>query len=289
MSNPAPLLGLAIGDSAGIPFNGHIPTSEDLRRWDGIVPPNVGDISSITRMTMSLARNLMSDYTYNPATVTSEYVDLYKETGLYDLEDTVRFALDRILWGFHWNASGIAHVNGSAPALRAAPIGIYFRSDLVTVMDMARFDARITHKSANSEEGAIAVALAVALLVEGTSKKDLIKTLVNLMEPSVIRDVLEAVEKGSTPQVPMDLSSNVVIPAAFACFLRTPSFEDAVEQAVRLGGCCSVTAALTGALAGAHYGVKPEIVDALNSGVEIKHVEHILHVSAPKIEDVGTV
>jgi len=45
------------------------------------------------------------------------------------------------------------------------------------------------------------------------------------------------------------------IPAAFASFLLTDSFEEAVRVAIRAGGDTDAIAGIAGALAGTHYGI----------------------------------
>lgn len=52
-------------------------------------------------------------------------------------------------------------------------------------------------------------------------------------------------------------------PQAVLCFKESRSFEDAIRNAISIGGDSDTIANITGALAGAYYGVPPEMVAAL--------------------------
>jgi type I restriction enzyme M protein len=49
------------------------------------------------------------------------------------------------------------------------------------------------------------------------------------------------------------------VPQAIAAFLESTSFEDAIRNAVSLGGDSDTLAAIAGAIAEAHYGI-PEVI-----------------------------
>ena len=51
------------------------------------------------------------------------------------------------------------------------------------------------------------------------------------------------------------------VPQAIECFLESESFEDAIRTAISLGGDSDTIAAITGAIAGAYYGVPDDIKD----------------------------
>lgn len=274
MSEPAPLLGLAVGETLGGPFEGHLRDSQKLRTWNGSL--DSVDWGSATKMATLLARNLVNDGTYNPVSTVSDYVDWYKGGDIRDLDPTIKAALDRVLWGFHWNASGIEHANGHEAALRTAPIGLFFRGDYVTTMDMARCDARLTHRDVESEARAMAVALAVALLSEDLKPQDTLRSVLNLLPDSEFRNSLEKPDQGNDP-----------VRTAFSCLASSTSYLDAVTRAIKLGDKTSATGALTGALAGAYYKLDDiPYVDVIEEGSSIQHLNHLLYVAAPKIDPV---
>lgn len=61
-----------------------------------------------------------------------------------------------------------------------------------------------------------------------------------------------------------DASCQYTLPAATACFLEASNFEDAIRNAVSIGGDSDTLANVTGALAGAYFGVPQSMIDKLN-------------------------
>jgi ADP-ribosylglycohydrolase len=55
------------------------------------------------------------------------------------------------------------------------------------------------------------------------------------------------------------------VPEAIVCFLDSISYEDAIRNAVSLGGDSDTLASIAGAIAGAYYGVPHQIIGYVNS------------------------
>lgn len=53
------------------------------------------------------------------------------------------------------------------------------------------------------------------------------------------------------------------LPVVISCFIESDSFEDAIRNAVSVGGDTDTIASITGALAGAYYGVPQEMINKL--------------------------
>lgn len=49
------------------------------------------------------------------------------------------------------------------------------------------------------------------------------------------------------------------VPQALQCFIESAGFEDAIRNAISIGGDSDTIGAITGAVAGAYYGVSDEI------------------------------
>jgi ADP-ribosylglycohydrolase len=313
----ATLTGLAIGDALGMPFETHPPTSPALLNWDGTFQSGAtntrqpqrqpGEWTDDTKMAMALADSLIISGCYSPAHVSSNYIDWYHSGDLRGIGKTTREAMDRLIKGHHWNSSGVLHAKGNGPSMRIAPMGVFYRSSLLTVAEMTRVDAWITHRSQEAQEGAVAVALAVALLAQNkVDKEHLIKPVLHLIQgpeshttltearlselgkflaekPSREAAVQYLIEKGTSAV------TEQTVPAAFLCFMVTDSFKDAVEMAVRAGGDTDTVGAITGALAGTYYGkeqVEP-YVSKLEDGELLRHLDHLLWLEGPVIpEDI---
>ncbi len=51
------------------------------------------------------------------------------------------------------------------------------------------------------------------------------------------------------------------VPQAIYCFLISNSFEDCIRKTISIGGDCDTTAAMSGAIAEAYYGVPQKLID----------------------------
>ena len=56
-----------------------------------------------------------------------------------------------------------------------------------------------------------------------------------------------------------DSSCQGTVPPALLCFFESTDYEDAIRNAISIGGDSDTIAAITGAVAGAYYGVPAEL------------------------------
>ena len=93
---------------------------------------------------------------------------------------------------------------GNGAAMRVAPLGAWFHSDLDQVVDQATRSAEVTHAHPEGIAGAIAVAVAAALAADSTTEPDpadFLRTTATRTPPGAIRDGLLAAASlsGDTP------------------------------------------------------------------------------------------
>ena len=62
------------------------------------------------------------------------------------------------------------------------------------------------------------------------------------------------------PSYRFDVTCQGSVPQAIVCFLESESFEDAIRNAVSIGGDCDTQGAMAGAIAEAFYGIPEDIV-----------------------------
>jgi ADP-ribosylglycohydrolase len=143
---------------------------------------------------------------------------------------------------------------GNGAAMRVSPVGFAFD----TVEDVLREAARtaeFTHNHPEGIKGAQATALAV-FLARTEWDKDLIRTEIS----SRFGYDLERTVDGIRPDYGFDESCQGTVPEALIAFLDSASYEDAVRNAVSLGGDADTLACITGGIAEAFYGpVEAEI------------------------------
>lgn len=151
---------------------------------------------------------------------------------------------------------------GNGSAMRVSPVGFAFNS-MDEVLKQAGLTAEITHNHPEGIKGAEATAIAVYLARNGVSKDDIRRQIKELFGYNLDRSVEEIREVYS-----FDISCQGTVPEAIISFLDSGSYEDAIRNAISLGGDSDTLACITGGIAEAYYGKVPEDI--------YKKVEEIL-------------
>ena len=144
---------------------------------------------------------------------------------------------------------------GNGSAMRAAAAGWLF-DDLDTTRHMAALTAAVSHNHPEGIKGAEATAAAIYLARTGSSMAE-IKTYT---EQEFGYDLSQTCAELRVKNR-HDETCQVTMPLVFAAFLESTDFEDAVRNAVSLGGDADTIACITGSIAEAFYGV-PEAIAA---------------------------
>lgn len=145
------------------------------------------------------------------------------------------------------------HSFGNGSAMRASPVGFAF-SSAEEVLREARLSAAVSHNHPEGIKGAQAAALAVFLARAGAGKDRLRERIAEQFNYDLDRSVDEI-----RPGYSFDVSCQGTVPEAVICFLDSDSFEDAVRNAVSLGGDSDTLACIAGGIAEAFYGVPDHI------------------------------
>lgn len=136
---------------------------------------------------------------------------------------------------------------GNGAAMRVCPIGYAFNT-ADRVLKEAEKSAIISHNHHEGVNGAKTVALAVFLAKSGCSKSEIKKEIISLSGYDLERSLEEI-----RPEYEFDVSSQGSVPESIICFLESNSYEDAVRNAVSLGGDSDTQACIAGAIAEAFY------------------------------------
>lgn len=142
--------------------------------------------------------------------------------------------------------TGESYGNGSA--MRVSPIGWAFDS-LDEVLEEAKRSAAPSHNHPEGIKGAGAVAAAVFLARGGKSKDEIRDYIAGEFGYDLNRP-LEAIR----PEYTFDSSCQGSVPEAIIAFLESEDFEDALCNAISLGGDSDTQACIAGAIAEAFYG-----------------------------------
>jgi ADP-ribosylglycohydrolase len=144
---------------------------------------------------------------------------------------------------------------GNGSAMRVSPIGFAFSSG-EEVLQHAKMTAEVSHNHPEGIKGAQATALSVFLARTGTGKEQIRARIVKEFGYDLNRTV-----DSIRPDYSFDVSCQGTVPEAIIAFLDSESYEDAVRNAVSLGGDSDTLACITGGIADAFYGVPDSIWD----------------------------
>ncbi len=140
---------------------------------------------------------------------------------------------------------------GNGSAMRVSPVGFAFAT-VDTVLQEAMRTAEISHNHPEGIKGAQATALAVFLARTTRDKAKIRREVAARFGYDLNRTVEEI-----RPSYGFDVSCQGTVPEALIAFLDSTSYEDAVRNAISLGGDSDTLACITGGIAEAYYGPVP--------------------------------
>ncbi len=141
---------------------------------------------------------------------------------------------------------------GNGSAMRVSPVGFAFSSE-EDVLLQAKATAEVTHNHPEGINGAQATALSILKARMGSGKEQIRSHISEKFNYDLDRTVDEI-----RPTYSFDISCQGTVPEAIIAFLDSISYEDAIRNAVSLGGDSDTLACITGGIAEAFYGGVPE-------------------------------
>ncbi|MCP4699018.1 MAG: ADP-ribosylglycohydrolase family protein [Gammaproteobacteria bacterium] len=143
---------------------------------------------------------------------------------------------------------------GNGSAMRVSPAGFAY-NDLETVLEKAKQSAEVTHNHPEGIKGAKATAAAVFLARNGKDKPA-IKRYIETEFGYHLSTPLDEIRR----TYDFDVSCQGSVPQSIIAFLESENYEDAVRNAVSLGGDSDTMACIAGGIAQAFYGGVPDII-----------------------------
>lgn len=162
---------------------------------------------------------------------------------------------------------------GNGAAMRVSPAAWLARS-LEEALVMARRVTEVTHDHPEGLKGAAATAHAIFLAREGAPPEAIRKTIAATYGYDLGRTV-DAIRPGYA----FDISCQGTVPEALVCALEATSFEDAIRNAISIGGDSDTLAAIAGPVAEARFGIPAEIAERGRAFLpeEMKRVLDVLY------------
>lgn len=145
---------------------------------------------------------------------------------------------------------------GNGAAMRISAVGFAY-DEIDTVLQKAKEFTEITHNHPEGIKGAQAAAAAVFMAAHGATKTAIRDFIELRFQYDLSRHIDEI-----RPQYHFDISCQGTVPEAIRAFFDSTDFEDAVRNAVSLGGDSDTLACITGGIAQAFYGSVPGQIEA---------------------------
>ena len=141
---------------------------------------------------------------------------------------------------------------GNGAAMRVSPVGFAFET-MEEVLAWSKRSAEVTHNHPEGIRGAQATATAI-YLARRVRNKDQIKHAIESQFGYDLSARLDQIR----PTYDFDETCQGTVPQALASFFESSSFEDALRNAISLGGDADTLACIAGGVAEAYYGEVPQ-------------------------------
>ena len=148
---------------------------------------------------------------------------------------------------------------GNGSAMRVSSVGWISESE-EDVKYFSRLVTEVSHNHPEGIKGAESVAMAIYLARTGASMEE-IRTRMIEYYPEIATLKVDKIREHCNVDDGTFITCQRSVPEAIVCFLESTSFEDAVRNAVSLGGDADTQGAITGSIAEAYWGVPIEFED----------------------------
>ena len=171
---------------------------------------------------------------------------------------------------------------GNGSAMRVSPAAFLNQNNLENALIASDKVTEITHNHSEGMKGARATTHAIWLAFQN-EKPDAIRDIICR---EYDYDLSKSVDE-IRPDYSFDVTCQGSVPQAITCALESRSFEDAIRNAVSLGGDSDTLAAIAGPIAEGLYGIPNEIVTLVKNDYleEEKEIIDVLNEMYKAIEE----
>jgi len=231
------MIGAIAGDMIGSPYERYPIKTKDF-------DPYVSAFTDDTVLTVAVASSILNDVDY------AESIKAFAQK-----YHNLPYGRSFRKWMWSWeNKPYNSFGNGSA--MRVSPVGFAFDTE-ASVMREAKHSAEVTHNHPKGIKGAQAVALAIFMARTGVDKEVVRSEIAGRFGYDLNRTVDEI-----RPGYRFDVSCQESVPESIISFLDSESYEDAVKNAISLGGDADTMACIAGGIAQAFYRNVPREIAA---------------------------
>lgn len=235
------MLGAIVGDIAGSTREWHNVKSKTFE----LLPPG-SFFTDDTVMTLAVAQWLIDDPAHEADTLVRSMQQLgrrYPRAGYGG-----RFRL----WLREENPQPY-NSWGNGSGMRVSPVALYAQT-LPECLELAKRSAEVTHNHPEGIKGAQAVAAAAFMAAKGENRNAIKKIIADTFGYELNRSISQI-----RPGYEFTESCQGSVPEAIIAYLESTDFEDALRNAISIGGDSDTIAAMAGAVAAAEYGIPADI------------------------------
>ncbi|HZO88247.1 MAG TPA: ADP-ribosylglycohydrolase family protein [Chthonomonadaceae bacterium] len=259
------LVGLAVGDALGAPLEfqparkpDHYVTEMIGGGWQKLPP---GQWTDDTQMALCVVESLLARRVFDPDDIARRFV-VWMQSGPPDIGLHTRRVLDAISRGEPWEQASkeVQALNpdnaSNGSLMRCAPLSLFLYRRPDYLATLAPVLSRITHAHPDCEWTCVFVNVAIAWLVQGKSKQEAVDLAYEACD-NASQELKERIGRAMEPTSEVAPTGYVLdtLEVALWSFLHAGSFEEALLTAVNRGADADTVGAVTGALAGARYGL----------------------------------
>lgn len=254
------LFGVACGDALGAAAE--FMSKDEIEKKYGYLKDiisggywnlTLGEVTDDTMMTIAVAEGIL-DNPENPVEdIGRHFIEWYDDSPRF-MGRIIRIALSEYKRCFDWSKTayaahqitgGMSAGNGSL--MRCLPVALYYR-DRDKMLEITAAQSQLTHYDRKATDACRFYNMLAYDYLNERPKTDTIRKYIEEYPEYGCVYTMTKNELKSTGYV-FD-----TLVCALWCFINTSSFEEAVCEAVNLGGDADTVAAITGGLAGVYYG-----------------------------------
>jgi ADP-ribosylglycohydrolase len=262
------VLGLALGDALGAPFEGRMaaevpdPLPALELPWMGLPP---GSTTDDTAMARNLVRSLAAQAEFDPDDLVARHLEWFR-SGPPDVDAFTRRVLSRVDGGEDafeaarsvWEGRGSEVSAGNGSVTYCAPLGLAYANRAEELPRVAAKLSALTHYDERCRTAVLAVTVAIAALARGQSSEGAVAAALTAVVDREGGEELEYLVEIAGVGRPIDGPDQgfclFTAGVALQSLLGTGDFEVEVSRVVSLGGDTDTNAAVAGALLGTVVG-----------------------------------
>ena len=289
------LIGVAIGDTLGHPFEGMLREQiysrfSDFKEFITSNNKLFNTYTDDTQLTLHTAKALIQGSGFNTDDIIREYVEWLEDPPIGPGYGCIS-SIQKLKYGISWKKAA-SNSGGNGTAMRVSPIGLFYSKDTKNLKKFVLQSSIITHSHPAASAGAIVIASAIAFLIDKTKETEFsVDEFFNVIISSIsdsreeiwdeFIEILNKVKNSLNISLEAGLikfsqvgvkspyfiedylgkafvhpyTLSTVACAIFIFLKNLNSFEECIFQLAAAGGDCDTVGAIGGSLAGVYFGM----------------------------------